>query len=68
MYYLKELAKQFIMKSKSQENDFLVCYTLGASLLANILAGKGINRAGEGVIKGVYGNKIGQDFDYKMDL
>ena len=56
------------MKSKSEENDFLVCYTLGASLLANILAGKGINRAGEGVIKGVYGNKIGQDFENKMDF
>ena len=40
--------------------------TLGASLLENILAGKGaiakrqgwgINRAGEGVIRAVYGNK-----------
>ena len=31
--------------------------TLGASLLGNILAGKGINRAGEGVIRGGYGNK-----------
>ena len=38
--------------------------TLGASLLGNILSGKGvnkkangINRAGEGVIKAGYGNK-----------
>ena len=31
--------------------------TLGASLLGNILAGKGINRAGEGVIRAGYGNK-----------
>ena len=31
--------------------------TLGASLLGNILAGKGINRAGEGVIRAGYGNE-----------
>ena len=31
--------------------------TLGASLLGNILAGRGINRAGEGVIRACYGNK-----------
>ena len=31
--------------------------TLGASLLRNILAGKGINRAWEGVIRATYGNK-----------
>ena len=30
--------------------------TLGASLLRNILAGKGINKAGEGV-RAAYGNK-----------
>ena len=38
--------------------------TLGASLLGNILAGKGINRAGEGakrqgrgIVRASYGNK-----------
>ena len=31
--------------------------TLGASLLGNILAGKGMNRAGEGVVRAGYGNK-----------
>ena len=38
--------------------------TLGASLLGNILAGKGINRAGEGekrqnrgIVRAGYGNK-----------
>ena len=31
--------------------------TLGASLLGNILAGKGINRAGEGIVRTGYGNK-----------
>ena len=31
--------------------------TLGASLLGKILAGKGINRAGKGVIRAGYWNK-----------
>ena len=31
--------------------------TLDSSLLGNILAGKGINRAGEIIIRDVYGNK-----------
>ena len=31
--------------------------TLGASLLGNLLAGKGINRAGEGIVRAVEGNK-----------
>ena len=31
--------------------------TLGASLLGNTLAGKVINKAGEGVIRTGYGNK-----------
>ena len=49
--------------------------TLGASLLGNILAGKGINRAGEGIVRTGYGNKWGQktttkklDFENKMDF
>ena len=35
----------------------MILGTLGARLLGNILAGKGINRAGEGVIRAGYGNK-----------
>ena len=31
--------------------------TLGPSLLGNILADKGINRGGKGVIRAGYGNK-----------
>ena len=31
--------------------------TLGASLLWNILAEKGMNRAGEGIVRAGYGNK-----------
>ena len=30
--------------------------TLGASLLGNILAGKGMNRAGEGLFRAGYGS------------
>ena len=34
--------------------------TLVASLLGSILAGKGINRAGEAVVRAGYGNKKGR--------
>ena len=34
--------------------------TLGASLLGNILAGKGMNRAEEGILRAGYGNKKGK--------
>ena len=40
--------------------------TLGASLLRNILAGKEINKAGEGVRAG-YGNKR-QDYENKKQI
>ena len=33
---------------------------LGPSLLGNILAGKGINRAEKGIVRAGYGNKKGQ--------
>ena len=33
--------------------------TLGASLLGNILIGKGINKAGKGIVRADYGNKKG---------
>ena len=36
--------------------------TLSASLLGNILAEKGINRAGEGIVRDGYGNKNKMDF------
>ena len=44
--------KQFKMNLRNKKYDFLVCYhgTLGASLLGNILAGKGVIRAGYGAI------------------
>ena len=63
---------------KEQRRRFLsmLLGELGASLLGNILAGKGaivkrqgwgINRAGEGVIKAGYGNKR-HDYEKKMDF
>ena len=47
------------MKLKKKKEDFLVLLgTLGTSLLGNILAGKGMNRAGEGFIRYGYGSSI----------
>ena len=64
-------------EAKEQRGQFLslLLGTLGASLLGDILTGRGINRAGEGVIRAGYGNKKGrkattkrQDYDNKMDF
>ena len=60
-------------EAQEQKEGFLsmLLGTLGASLLGNILAGKGINRAreeaiakrqGRGVIRAGYGNKNKMDF------
>ena len=40
------------MKQNNKKENFSVCYqgTLGASLLRNLLTGKGVMRAGEGAI------------------
>ena len=68
-YYLKELVKQWKQnETKEQRGGFLSMFlgTLGASLLRNILAGKEINKAGEGVRAG-YGNKR-QDYENKIDF
>ena len=45
--------KQFKMKQKNKKIGFfsMLLGTFGASLLANMLAGKGIDRAGEGYIR-----------------
>ena len=66
------------MKLKNKKDNFfsMILGTLGVSLLRNILAGKRINRAGEGaiarrqgerVIRPGYGNKKGQK-NNKMDF
>ena len=65
---LKGVTETVQNEVKEQKGGFLrmLLGTLGASLLGNILAGKGINRAGkgqrinragEGVIKAGYGNR-----------
>ena len=56
---LKGVSKTIQNETKEQRGEFLsmLLGTLGASLLGNILAGKGINRAWEGVIRATYGNK-----------
>ena len=61
--------KQFKMKLNNKRKDFLVMLlgSLGSCLLGNILAGKGINRAGEEVIRAGYGNKR-QHYKNKMDF
>ena len=58
-------------KAKEQKGGFLsmLLGTLGASLLGNILAGKGMNRAGEGSIRAGYGSSIkNKDFSYLLIL
>ena len=47
-------------EAKQQKGGFLSMFlvTLGASLLVNIFAGKGINRAGEGFLRAGYGSLI----------
>ena len=67
------------MKQEKKNGGFLsmLLGTLDGSLLGNILAGKGINRAGEGaiakrqgqrvIIRADYGNKR-EDYKNKMDF
>ena len=56
---LKGVSEIVQSEAREQKGGFLsiLLGTLGASLLVNILAGKGINRAGEGIVKAGYGNK-----------
>ena len=57
---LKERASKTIQNEvQEQRGGFcsMLLGTLGASLLGNILAGKGINRAGEGIVRAGYENK-----------
>ena len=66
---LKGVSETIQNEAKEQKGGFLsmLLRTLGASLLKNILAGRGINKAGEGVIRTGYGNKR-QDHKNKMDF
>ena len=66
---LKGISETIQNEAKEQKGGFLsmLLGTLGASLLGNILAGKGINRDGEGanrqgrgIVRAAYGNKKGR--------
>ena len=55
---LKGVTETVQNQVKEQKRGFLSMSlgTLGASLLRNLLTGKRINRAGEGVLRAAYGN------------
>ena len=59
---LKGVSETIQNEAKEQKIVFLciLLCTLGAILLGNILAGKGINRSREGVIRAGYGNEKGK--------
>ena len=50
---LKGVSETIQNESRKQKGGFfsMLLSTLDASLLGNILAGKGINRAGEGIVR-----------------
>ena len=54
--------KEFKMNLKNKKEDCfsMLLGTLGVSLLGNILAGKGMNRAGKRIVKAGYRNKKSQ--------
>ena len=56
---LEGVSETIKSKAKGQKGEFLrmLLGTLGASLLGNMLAGKGVIRAGEGTARVVYGSK-----------
>ena len=68
-FFLKGVSEAIQNEAKEQKGGFLsmLLGTLVASLLGNILARKGINRAGEGIIRASYGNKR-QNNKNKMDF
>ena len=68
---LKGVSETIQNEAKEQKGGFLsmLLGTLGASLLGNILAGKGMNRAGEGFITASYRYSIkNKDFYYRLIL
>ena len=56
---LKGVTERVQNEVKEQKGRFLrmLLGTLGAKLLGNILSGRGINRAGEGLVRAGYENK-----------
>ena len=67
---MKRVCKAIHNEAKKQKGGFLsmLLGTVGASLLGNILAGKAINRAREGVLRSGYGNKTQDHKKKKMDF
>ena len=59
---LKGVSKIIPNEVKEQKGGFLsmLLGTLGVSELENILAGKGMNRTGERIVRAGYGNKTGR--------
>ena len=68
---LKAVTETVQNEVKEQKGGFLsmLLGALGASLLGNVLTGRGINRAGEGlgIVRASYGNKKGRK-NNKMDF
>ena len=56
---LKGVCEIVQIEVKEQKGGFLsmLLDTLGASLIGNILTGRGINRAGEGIVRAGYGHR-----------
>ena len=65
---LKGVSEIIQNKAKEQKGGSLrmLLGTLGVNLLGNILASKGINRAGEGTVRAYYGNRKQQQKDKIM--
>ena len=62
---IKGVSKTIIYEAKEQKGGYLAILlgTLGASLLGNMLAGKGVIRASEGKIRAVEGTiRVDQNF------
>ena len=57
---LKGIAETIQNEAKEQKRGFLsmLLSTLGASLLGNLLAGKGIKKAREGITRAGYGSQF----------
>ena len=78
-FLLKRIAETVQNEVKEQKGGFLsmLLGTLGASLLGNLLMGKGIyragkgkeiNRAGEGIVRAGYGRPSSSASHNKMDF
>ena len=66
---LKGVSETVQNEAREQKGGFLsmLLVTLGASLLGNILAAKGINRTGEGVVRAGYGRRSLNSSKYKRN-